>query len=161
MNKIKVGKIINTHAIKGELKIDTLSKETFDRGVTYYIGKSDEKFEVENVRSHKGYSIVKFKDYNNINDVLKFKGMDIYIEEDDLADLEEDEYYIKDLIGLDIYSSDEKIGVLEDIYEYLANDVYLVRANDGSKMLIPAVDEFILEVNLEYKFIKVKLIEGM
>lgn len=161
MNKIKVGKIINTHAIKGELKIDTFAKETFDRGISYYIGNSDEKFEVENVKTHKGFYIVKFKNYDSINDVLKFKDMDIYIDEDDLSDLGANEYYIKDLIGLDIYSLDEKIGVLEDIYEYLANDIYVVRLNDGKEILIPAVDEFILEVNLDKKFIKVKLIEGM
>lgn len=159
MNKIKVGDIINTHGIKGELKVLPTSDESFDREIDYYI--DDKLVNVEYSRFHKNTILVKFKNYDNINDVLIFKSKTIYISEDDLLELEEDEYYVKDLVDSKVVDeNNQEIGILDDILEYEANDVYVVK-NGEKEYLIPAVAEFILDIDTENKIIKVKLIEGM
>lgn len=161
MEKIKVGKIVNTHGIKGEVKIQQSGIETFDRDINYYIGDNFTEVKTVSSKFHKGFYIVKLKDFDNINDVMKFKSKEIFIDSEDLIDLEEDEFYIKDLIGLDVIDeSDNNIGKLVDVLEYEANDVYEVETQNGL-ISIPAVDEFILEVNIEEKYLRVKIIEGM
>lgn len=161
MNKIKVGDIVNTHGIKGELKIARTGQEEFNRDITYYIGKFDTAVKVERSRKHKNHYIIKLVDYNNINDVLKFKGQEIFINEDNLNSLDEDIFYIKDLIGIDVYLEDgKKLGILEDVLEYSANDVYIIKAEDKI-ISIPAVAEFIKDINIDDKAMTVKIIEGM
>lgn len=161
MEKIKVGKIVNTHGIKGEVKIQPSGIETFDRDINYYIGEKFTEVKIVNTKFHNGVFIVKFASFNNINDVMKFKSKEIYIDSEDLVDLEEDEFYIKDLIGLDVIDqSNEDIGKLIDVLQYEANDVYVVKTQN-SLISIPAVDEFIIEVNIKEKYLRVKIIEGM
>lgn len=161
MEKIKVGKIINTHGIKGELKIQATGVESFDRDISYFIGNDLEKVYVNSSRFHKGFYIVKLKDFDNINDVLKFKAKDIFIDIKDLKELNNDEFYIKDLIGLDVKDQDANyIGKLADVLEYDVNDVYIVETSDG-EISIPAVEEFIIEINIKEKYIIAKIIEGM
>lgn len=161
MNKIKVGHIANTHGIKGQLKIYASGQEKFDRDIPYFIGDNFFQVNVTDSIVHKGAFIVKLEGYSNINDVLKFKDKDIYINEADLMDLDNDEFYVKDLIGMEVIDIDNNtIGFLHDVLEYQANDVYIVRSEDGD-LSIPAVKEFILDIDLEKNTIKVKLIEGM
>lgn len=161
MEKIKVGTIINTHGIKGELKIERTGIEEFDRDINYYIEDFKEEFQIKNSRVHKGNYIITLDGYNNINDVLKFKGKSIYISSDDLIDLDNDEFYIKDLIGIEVIdSNNNKIGKVVDVLEYDVNDVYVIK-NDDTEILIPAVSEFIIDIDLEKNKMKVKLIEGM
>lgn len=161
MNKIKVGDIINTHGVKGEIKIRRTGAENFKRDILYFIGEDFTKVEIEKSNIHKGFFIVKLKNYDNINQVLKFKGDSIFIDETNLIKLNEDEYYVKDLIGLDVYNQDEEyIGKLVEVLEYAANDVYIVE-NDEKQYNIPAVSEFIKDINLIDNRISVKLIEGM
>lgn len=157
MNYIKVGDVVNTHGIIGELKIIRTGAEEFNRDINYFIEKT--KVIIEKSRFHKNSFIVKLKNYDNINDVIKFKGKSIYISDEDLIDLE-DEYYYIDLIGMDVFENDKLIGKLINIDSYKANDVYTVRAEDRD-ILIPAVDEFILNIDVENNKIDVKLIEGM
>lgn len=161
MEIIKVGKIINTHGIKGELKIQATGVESFDRDISYFIGNDLEKVYVNSSSFHKGFYIVKLKDFDNINDVLKFKAKDIFIDIKDLKELNNDEFYIKDLIGLDVKDQNANyIGKLSDVLEYDVNDVYIVETSDG-EISIPAVDEFIIEINIKEKYIIAKIIEGM
>ncbi|MFL8887331.1 ribosome maturation factor RimM [Helcococcus kunzii] len=161
MEKIKVGTIINTHGIKGELKVERTGIEEFDRVTKYYIEGYEDEFEIKSSKIHKGNYIILLDGYNNINDVLKFKGKSIYISSDDLIDLEDDEFYIKDLIGIEVIdNNDKEVGKVVDVLEYDVNDVYVVKS-DTKEMLIPAVAEFILDIDLENNKMKVKLIEGM
>lgn len=161
MKKIKVGKIINTHGIKGEIKVQASGNETFDRDISYYIGSDFFEVRTTNSKFRNGIYIVKLKDFNNINDVLIFKSKDIFIDLDDLSDLEENEYYIKDLIGLDVIDEfNNNVGKLVDVLEYEANDVYEVETKNGL-ISIPSVSEFIIEINIEKKYLKAKIIEGM
>lgn len=158
---IKVGKIINTHGVRGELKIQRTGKEDFNRDIIYYIGKEKIPVEIEKSRYHKDIIIIKIKNFDNINDVLNFKSKDVFISKDDLKDLEENEYYVNDLIGLNVYNQDGiLIGKLKEVLEYSANDVYVV-SGENKEYLVPVVDEFILDIDINNKSIKVKLIEGM
>lgn len=161
MSKIKVAKIINSHGIRGELKISPIGNEVFDKGTSYYIGDNYTEVVVENSRLHKGHYIVKFDQYDDINQVLRFKDKDLYINEDDLAILEEDEFYIKDLIGMEVYSEGSLVGHIEDVLDYQANDVYVVKTMDNKELMVPAVGEFILDVDLSNNRMDIKIIEGM
>lgn len=160
MSKIKVGDIVNTHGIKGELKIQRTGVETFDRDIDYYIGKDNIKVNIERSKIHKGFFIVKLKNYNNINDVLKFKNQIISISKEDLQELNDDEFYINDLIDLDVYEDDQFLGKIIDVLEYNANDIYIVKT-EGKEIMIPAVGQFIKNIDIESNRIDVKLIEGM
>lgn len=161
MEMIKVARILNTHGIRGELKLDCSGNEDFDRDISYYIEGFEQEFKVERSRIHKGFYIVKFKGFDNINDVEKFKNKDVLISEEDLLELEEDEYYIKDLIGLKVINQDDiEIGTIKEVLDYDANDVYVIATDEGEEY-IPAVAEFILDINIDQGLIKVKILEGI
>lgn len=161
MKKIIVGKIINTRGIRGELKVQRTNNEPFDRQIYYYIGDLDTPFEIIKARTDGQIAYIKLKDYDNINDVLVFKNKFIYVSEADLYDLDQDEFYIKDLIGLEVVNSQgEKIGHIKDVLTHAANDIYLLECQDGEK-LVPAVKEFIKKVDLESGQVVIDLIEGM
>lgn len=161
MNKIIVGKIINTHGIKGEVKLLKDHDRKLNQKAKYYIEGNCEQYTIKSERSKGNISIIKFLGYDNINDVVGFKGCNLAICEKDLLELDVDEYYIKDLIGLDIYDENSQyVGELVDVLSYAANDVYVVQTHDGDKM-IPAVKEFIKKVDIKNKKIVIKFIEGM
>ncbi|BEP29398.1 ribosome maturation factor RimM [Helicovermis profundi] len=160
--KLKVGKIANTHGLKGEVKIypylnvkedyETFGKLTFE-GVS-------EEFEIERVRYFKKMVIVKFKNIDDINDIEKYKGKLVYVEKDDL---DENNIYIEDLIGMDVVDVNlGKIGVLKSFISKSVQDVLVIESLTSDKeILIPDVDEFVLEINSDEKVITVKVIEGM
>ncbi len=160
MEKIKVADIINTHGIKGELKIQRIGIETFDRDIDYFIGDNMLKVNIEKSRIHKGFYILKLKEFNNINEVLQYKGKEIYINKEDLQELEEDEFYILDLVGIKVFENDNYIGEIIEVLHYDANDVYIIETSDR-EIYLPAVEEFILNVDIENSRLDVKLIEGM
>jgi len=162
MEKIKVGTIINTHGIKGELKVARTGIEEFNRDIKFYIEDFNEEFKIVNSKIHKGNYIISLDGFNNINDVLKFKGKSIYISSEDLMELDtDDEFYVMDLIGIEVIDTDNnKIGKVTDVLEYDVNDVYVVK-NEDCETLIPAVAEFIIDIDIENNIMKVKLIEGM
>lgn len=161
MEKTIVGKIANTHGVRGELKIQRTNNETFDRDVNYYIGQDFDQVEIENSRHSGELSFIKLKSFDNINDVLKYKNQFIYVDSNDLYELESDEYYVKDLVGLKVHDeNNDLIGDVKDVLTYAANDIYVVSSEEGD-IMIPAVKEFIKEINLEKGTIVVKVIEGM
>lgn len=159
----EIGKITTTHGIKGELKIINLSD--FDRfkanDKVYIIYEEQEiSLTVEKVRSHKNYLIVKFKEYNNINDVLKYKGLIVYSKE--RAKLSENEFYHEDLIGLNVYTNTNLyLGIVQDVIELPHGHILEVDSKETKRVLIPFVSEFIVEVNISNKKIIIKPIEGL
>ncbi|MDO4778887.1 MAG: ribosome maturation factor RimM [Tissierellia bacterium] len=161
MEKIIVGKITNSHGIKGEVKIQRTGEELFNKDIPYYIGNKLNRVSIERSRISGDIAFVKFREYDNINQILEFKSQYIYVDKSNLDELEESTYYIHDLIGMNVYDEDEIfIGKLVDVLSYSANDVYIVEGKDGN-LSIPAVKEFILNVDIKNKKMKVKLIEGM
>lgn len=165
MDYIKVGRIINTHGIKGELKIIPLTDniDRFDDLKTSYLGDNKIKVEIDKVKYHKGFVIVKFKEYNNINDVIKYKDDFIYIDENDKVELPEDHYFIFDIVGCIVYDTEQnKIGKVTEVIQSVSNDVYVVKDIENYRdYLIPAVKEFVIEIDIENKTIIIDPIEGM
>ncbi|MGN0711631.1 MAG: ribosome maturation factor RimM [Anaerovoracaceae bacterium] len=161
MEKIKIGQIVNAVALKGEVKIYNYSdyKERFEELDYIYVG--DKKTEIENVRYMKEMPILKLKGINDRNAAEAVKTKDVFIDETQLRELPEDVFYIRDLIGLDVKDSDgNRLGVLSDVIQNSAQDLYEVKLENDKKILIPAVNEFIVDINPEEKCITVKLIEG-
>ena len=149
MKYYEVGKIINTHGIKGDLKIDSYSNlDRFKKGNYIYIGEEKEKFEIFTNRTSKGFEYISLKGYLDINLVLKYKGKLVYIDETQLGDLEEDEYFYHDLIGLEVYNEDNLYrGIVVGIRELPQGDLLEVEKKDSKIALIPFRKEFVLDVN--------------
>lgn len=150
MKFINIGKIVNTHGIKGELRILSDFKykdKVFKKDFKFYIGKDKEELIVNSYRHHKIFDMVTFNDLNDINLVLKYKGKEVYINEEDL-DLD-GEIYIDNLIGYKVVVGDKDIGVVTDVMHMKANDI--LKVND---ILIPYVKEFILKIEDNTIYVK-------
>ena len=154
MEFIEVAKIINVHGIKGTVKIYSLTSNTdrFNAGCIFYIDKKI-PVTIKSVRElSSDLALLAFNEYDNINQVLEFKNKGLFIE---------DEYYIYKLIGVDVYDQDNKfIGKIKNVLTTLANDVYNIDYN-GKDVYIPAVKEFIKDVDIEKSIMKVSIIDGM
>lgn len=159
-----IGKIINTHGIKGDLKIYPLT-DSLDRFFDLekiYIGNSKEEVIIKEVKTHKGFALLRFENLENINDVLKYKEEFIYIDEVNKIKLQENHYFISDLIGCRVLLKDGKeIGILIEVLQGGANDVYVVLSPEKKEFLIPAVTEFIKTVDIDNNLIIIDPIEGM
>lgn len=160
MNEVYLGEIVNTHGIKGELRIISNFKykdSVFKKDFKFYVGKDRIELVVDSYRPHKNYDMVTFVGLNNINDVLIYKGESVYINRDDL-DIEG--FILEDLMGLDVYSNNRLIGKIAEIIDNTAHEILVVVDND-KKNLIPYVDEFIESVDIENKKININEIEGL
>ena len=163
MDYISIGKITNTHGIKGELKVYPLTDDIkrFDILERAFIGEEKIPVSVESVKYHKNLAILKFKEYNNINEVVDFKDYYIYVDKDGRVELPEGHFFIYEILDSQVFDLEENlIGYLRDVIQGPANDIYLIK--DGEKeYLIPAVGEFIKKIDLEQKRIYIQPIEGM
>ena len=163
---LRVGVISSTHGIRGEVKVypTTDDPERFLdlEKVIMDTGKETIPLEIEQVKFFKNMVILKFKGYDNINDIEKYKGKELYITRDQAVELEEDEYFIGDLIGLSVTTEDGTVlGRLEEVMPTGANDVYIVRRKEGKDLLLPAIKECVLDVDLEAGIMKVHLMDGL
>lgn len=157
MNFIYIGKIVNTHGIKGEVRIISNFKykeNVFIKNNNLYVGKSYEKLIISNYRKHKNYDQVIFENINDINCVLKYKGENVYINRDEIK---LDGILNEDLINIDVYDEDKLIGRVTDIISNGAHEIIVV----NNKILIPYVDEFIKKIDIEKKRIDINVIEGL
>lgn len=163
MEYILIGKIVDTHGIKGELRIKSnfeYKDRIFKEGFNLYIGKSKVKEIISSYRHHKEYDMVTFQEYNNINQVLKYLKEDVYILKEDL-DLQKDDYLEEDLIGMDVLVDKKEVGkVLSIINASPTNRVMEISYYD-KKILIPYHRDFIMNIDLQNRKIEVKLIKGM
>ena len=144
MEFINIGKIVNTHGIKGELRIlsDFRHKDkVFKVGMKFYVGKEKEEFIVNSYRFHKIFDMVTFKGFNNINEVLYLKGRPVYINKEDLV-LDNGEVYIEDLIGYDVIIGEKVLGKVTGVmYNSKANDILKV-----GDTLVPYVKDLIIKI---------------
>ena len=165
----QVGSITQTHGIKGEVKVFPLTDDIsrfknmkdllLDGGKDGYI-----TLEVENVRPQKNLVILKFKGIDNINDIEKYKGRGLYVTKENRVKLKQDEYFIADLIGCEVYTDenpDEKFGEISDVMETGANDVYDIELVNGGNVLIPAIKDCILGVDVENRRVDIHLMKGL
>ena len=165
MDYIQIGKIINTHGIKGQVKVYPLTNDInrFSHLKIAYLGDSKIKVRVEEVKYHKNMVILKFEEFNNINEILSCKEDFIYIDEKDKIDLPEGHFFIFDIIDcLVLNTQGEKIGVVTQVIQSASNDVYIVKDHIKNKeYMIPAVKEFVVNIDINNKKIVIDPIEGM
>lgn len=148
MDYIFIGKIVSTHGIKGEVKIisDFFEKDKiFKKGFKLYITPLYHEEVINTYRVHKNYDMVTFNGYNDINEILKYIGMGVYIKRSDL-DLKEDEYLLSDLIGYAVYDNNKLLGKVSNIS---FNNNVLLKIDDI--FYIPFIDEFIEKVDVKTK----------
>lgn len=162
MEKIKIGKIVNAVGLKGEVKVYNYSDsdEVYHR--TPQIYAEDKLLEVENVRMQKNMVILKLSGIDDRDAAEAAKGRELYITEGDLPELPEGEFYVRDLLGMTVITvNGDKIGTVSDVIQNTAQDIFEVEKEDGKKVLIPNVDEFVLDIDADKRVIEVKLIEGL
>lgn len=162
----RIGVITRTHGLRGEVKVYPTSDEPqrFKDLKECIIDTGRQKIPVvaEKTRFQSGMVIVKFKDYDTIEAVEAFKGKDLLVDREHAVPLEDGENYISDLIDLEVVSDEgNKIGRLYDVLQTGANDVYVVKKDDGKEVLIPVTRDFVTDVNLEEGRITVHLIPGL
>ena len=162
MEKINIGKIVNAVGLKGEVKIYNYSnaKERYEGlGI---ICVENENYEIEKVRYNKDMVILKLLGINDRTSAEELKGKDLFINESELAELPEGEYYVRDMIGISVVENDgSTLGILSNVIQNKAQDLYEVEMSDGKTILIPAVEEFILDIDIDAKRMIVKLIDGL
>ena len=163
---LRVGVISSTHGVRGEVKVypTTDDPERFLdlEEVILDTGRERLPLKIENVKFFKNMVILQFKGYDNINDIEKYKGRDLYITRDQAVELEEDEYFIADLIGMSVVAEDGTVlGTLADVMPTGANDVYVVRTENGKELLIPAIKECILNVDVEERAMRIHVMDGL
>lgn len=162
MDKINIGKIVNAVGLKGELKVFhyTDYKERFEELSNIFLEENECK--IEKVRYMKDMVILKLEGVDDRNAAEKLKDKMLYITEKDVRVLPEDTYYIRDLIGVKVFDNNENyLGELSYVYQNTAQDVYEITKEDKSKFLLPAVGEFILNIDIKSKTMTVKLIDGL
>lgn len=162
----QVGIITATHGLKGEVKVfpTTDDVKRFKRlgEVILDTGKERIGLEVEGVKFFKQFAIVKFKGIDDISAVEKYRKASILVTRENAVRLKKDEYFIADLMGLKVRDeSDTEIGVLREVMETGANDVYVIDLADGRELLLPAIRQCVLEVDPEGGFIKIHILEGL
>ncbi|MDT3414630.1 16S rRNA processing protein RimM [Brevibacillus aydinogluensis] len=163
-----VGKVVNTHGLRGEVKVISTTDfpdVRFRKGSELYLFHPSLaeplKLTVASRRSHKGTELISFHGYPSINDVEKFKGGELKIPEEALLELEEDEYYIHQLVGCQVFTDEgEELGRIVDVLQPGANDVWVVKGKRG-EILLPFIDDCIKEVDIAGKRVVCHLMEGL
>ena len=162
MKYVLIGKIVNTHGLKGEVRILSQFKykdKVFIPGMKIYIGKNKVCEEIVSYRHHKVFEMITIAGYDDINQVLKYKGEYVFINKDDIK-LEENQYLDEDIIGLKVYVCDKELGEVRRIDNHNGNEILLVSGKNRD-YLIPYNFDIIISVDLNAKEIKVKNIVGL
>lgn len=163
---LQVGVITTTHGIRGEVKVfpTTDDKNRFKDLKEVYLdtGKDRMLLEVEGCKFFKQFVILKFKGIDNINDIEMYKRCPLLVTRENAVPLEEDEYFVTDLIGLRVLTeTGVEIGTLTDVISTGANDVYAVKLADGGEVLLPAIKDCILDVDMEAGEMIVQIMKGL
>lgn len=163
---LRVGVISSTHGVRGEVKVfpTTDDPKRFKKLKTVMLDTGREKLtlNIEQVKFIKNMVILKFKEFNDINEIEKYKGKDLLINRDQAVKLAPNENFIVDLIGLKVVTDEGvEFGTLKDVMETGANDVYIIDGNDGKEYLFPAIKQCILNIDLEAGVITVHILDGL
>lgn len=163
---LQVGAITQPHGIHGEVKVFPTTNDVRRfkalKEVILDTGREKLTLEIESVKFFKQYAILKFKGFDNINDIEKYKGKPLLVTRENAVKLGRDEYFIADLIGIEVYDEDgQYLGVMKNVIETGANDVYEVVFEDGREVLFPAIKQCILDVDMENRRMKVHIMDGL
>ena len=165
-NYLEIGKIVNSYGLKGFIKVlpltDNIKRYELLKTIFIDYRNNLETFDIEEVKYHKNFVLLKLKGLDDINQVEKYKESYIKIDRKDGIKLPKDSYYIVDLIGLNVETIEgEALGKIDDIFPTGSNDVYVVKDNLGKQILLPAIGEVIKQVDISNKKMIIKLIEGL
>ncbi len=163
---LRVGVITSTHGIRGEVKVFPTTDDPMRfldlKKVILIDKRGNINLEIENVKFFKNMVILKFKGIDNINDIERYKGCDLMITREDAVPLDENEYFIADLIGLKVVTDKgEDFGILRDVMQTGANDVYVVDTYDKKEVLLPYIEECILDIDLDKGVITAHIMDGL
>jgi 16S rRNA processing protein RimM len=164
-----VGKIVNTHGIKGEVRVVSktdFADERYKPGNQVYLFMPDSKepleLTIDTHRVHKNFDLLTFKGYEDVNKVEKFKGGVLKIHENQLTELDEDEFYFHEIIGCLVFTTKgEEIGKVREILTPGANDVWVVKGKDGKDMLIPYIEQVVKKVDVKEQVILIEPMDGL
>ena len=162
----EIGQIVNTFGIKGELKVKpfTDDMERFEELNSIYVVKKEQliEYEIEQVKYQKNQVILKLKNVDDMNTAEKLKGCYIQIHRKDARELPEGTYFIADIIGSQVITDDGKnLGIVDDIYNTGAKDIFVVKDEMGKQILLPHTEEGILDIDVEKQIVTVHLLEGL
>lgn len=164
-NRLEIGKIVNTHGLKGEIKVIpwTNTPEVFeDIEYIYVKGREEAKFDISNIKYQKNNIILRLKGINDISEAEKLKNSIITADREQLGELEEGEYYITDLIDCTVEAEDGSVyGLVKDVINTGSSDIYVVKRDEMKDLLIPVIDDVVLNIDIEAKRITVRLMEGL
>lgn len=165
-DKLQVGVISSTHGVRGEVKVfpttDDVKRFKGLKEILLDTGKELLTLEIENVKFFKQFAILKFKGLDSINDIEKYKGKSLLVRREHAVKLKRDEYFVADLLGCEVVDEENnRLGVLEDVIETGANDVYMVKSPEGKELLFPAIKECVRRVSIEERQIQVHIMPGL
>ena len=163
---LQVGVITQTHGVRREVKVfpttDDAARFKKLKHVMLDTGKETLPLEIESVKFFKQFVILKFKGFDNINDIERYKRCPLLIERENAVPLEEGEYFIADMIGMKVITDEgENFGILKDVMETGANDVYVIEHPSEGEVLVPAIKECILDVDIENRQMKIHVMNGL
>ena len=163
---VSFGKLLNFHGIKGEFKLGySKGREEFIQGLSSVYLKTDEGFmplHLEYVKFTPKSAIAKFKEFNNINDIVKYKGLSLFIEKEKANEsLEEDEFLINDLIGMEVYMKGVFSGVVTGVSNNGATDLLSVKTKSDNISFVPFVKAIVTNVDVKTRRIELADMEGL
>lgn len=163
---LKVGVISSTHGLKGEVKVfpttDDAKRFRQLKEVLLDTGKESLWLKIEQVKFFKQFVILKFQGLDSIDEVEKYRGKELFVTRENAVKLRKDEYFIADLVGIDVVSEEDALkGKLKNVILTGANDVYEIALEDGRELLLPAIKECVLSVNLEENVMKIHILDGL
>ncbi|MBQ2754161.1 MAG: 16S rRNA processing protein RimM [Clostridia bacterium] len=156
---LEIGKIVNTHGLKGEMKIAPWCDgfDFFKQVKTVFI--NEKQYEITNSRQQKNLFVIKLSGVDSVDDTPGFINKVVYAKKSTLPELPENTYYIVDLIGLEVFNNGECVGKVYDVLQLKSNDVYVVKSDDGKEILVPAIKEFVKNISIDGNRIDVCLTE--
>lgn len=162
----QIGIITSTHGVRGEVKVfpttDDVRRFKRLKEVIADTGKEQITMEMEGVKFFKQFVILKFKGIDSIDAAEKYRKSRLLVARENAVRLGRDEYFVADLMGLRVLNEDgSELGVLKEVMETGANDVYVIALNDGRELLLPAIRQCVLEVDVEAGFVRIHILEGL
>ncbi len=161
----RIGVITSTHGLKGEVKVfpttDDVNRFKKLKKCILRTPKGDMEVEKNSCKFFKNMVILSFKEFKDINEIEKYKNCELYVKREDAMPLDEDEFYIADVIGMEVWEEDKKLGELYDVIQTGANDVFSIKLLDGKELLIPVIKQCVIDIDYEARRVNVKLMKGM
>ena len=162
----RIGVITSTHGLKGEVKVfpttDDINRFKKLKKCILRTPKGDIEVEKASCKFFKNMVILSFKEFNDINEVEKYKNCELYVTRENAIPLDDEEFYIADVIGMRVVCDDNNdLGELKDVLQTGANDVFVVELKNGNELLIPVIKECVIDINYNEKVVVVKLMKGM